>query len=293
MALLEQINSMKESGLSDVQIINTLKESGFSPMDINDALSQSKIKAAVSQEIPEDIQQETESGMEGMQASAMAAQEGQQFISTAGQTGIQNAPQYQEQAAVPQAAEAPAYYPPEAQAPAQYQEQQAAYAYPQEAQAGYYAQALDIETARDIAKQQVEEALKKIRGEVSELLKFRSDIKFEIQDIQNRLAKVESTMNDLQYSVIKKVSEYGEQISGISKEIKMTQDSFSKIVGPFMDKQRGMGRKETANEEPEEAKEEKQKKEGKKGKQEKQEPQTAQKRTGKSESGASFEDYFR
>ena len=40
MALLGRVNSLKQAGLSEVQIANALKEEGISATEINDALSQ-------------------------------------------------------------------------------------------------------------------------------------------------------------------------------------------------------------------------------------------------------------
>lgn len=301
MALLEQIVSMRQSGMSDVQIINTLSERGFSPMDINEALSQSKIKAAVSDdsggaEAPEGMESE-------MKPSIMSSEAGPAYVSAPDQAKIRA-----QVPAAPMAAGAPVEISaaPEAEAypiPAEqaaYPAQEAAY-YPQEAAyaeapAGYVQQMVDLETVKDIAAQEIEEKMKKTRDELSMLSKFRTDIKFEIQDIQNRLAKLESTITELQFSVIKKVAKYGEDIASVSEEIKATQESFSKIVGPLMTQARASNLKPISapripeSHESKAAKSEK----PKKGKQKEAPAQAKEaKREENSEPSASFEDYFR
>src|SRR3989344_9370824 len=80
MALLGRVNSLKQAGLSEVQIANALKEEGISATEINDALSQSKIKADVS---GNEMQS---SEFEGMQPSVMQQEQTQQFIGPTNQT---------------------------------------------------------------------------------------------------------------------------------------------------------------------------------------------------------------
>jgi SOS response regulatory protein OraA/RecX len=44
MALLEQINSMKQQGMSDAQIQNSFINDGVSPKEINEAFSQARMQ---------------------------------------------------------------------------------------------------------------------------------------------------------------------------------------------------------------------------------------------------------
>ena len=53
-----------------------------------------------------------------------------------------------------------------------------------------------------------------------------------------RLKKVEDLMQELQLAILKKIGQYGEDISTISKELQSTQDSFSKLVNPIIDNKR-------------------------------------------------------
>lgn len=218
MALLERVNQLQGQGYQDQQISQMLQEEGNSPKDVNEALSQSKVKAAVAAPEPD-----------GMQASSMP-----------------NAPEaYPSTVPVPQAAPEAA---PQTMAPAAYPQEQAyapvdqgqAAAYPAEGygQDQYYPQALDTETVRDIAKQIVEEELSKLQTDIKEISKLKTDLKFQIQSLDNRLTKIEGTISQLQSDIIKKVGEYGESISDISSEMRATQDSFSKMINPLIDKKR-------------------------------------------------------
>jgi len=295
MALLGRVNSLKQAGLSEVQIANALKEEGISATEINDALSQSKIKADVS---GNEMQS---SEFEGMQPSVMQQEQTQQFVGPTNQTpttAVQGqytpASAYEQQNYPPQTyvAQQPTYapqeqsqayaqesaYAPQDQYGQQYAPQyvdQTQTAYDQSGQA-YYSQGLDLETVRDISKQIIEESLKKTHEDIGSLNKMKSEIKFEVQDIQNRLIKIESTMNTIQSAIIRKMGEYGEAISGISNEIRATQESFSKVINPLLDKKRNISSPQKSQETEAGT-----------------EQESSQKQSSRGEKSASFEDYFR
>jgi SOS response regulatory protein OraA/RecX len=303
MAALERVNTMKQQGMSESQIMTALTNEGVSPREINDALSQSRIKAAVASD-------------GDMQPSIMPGETGQQYMSVPDsgttpaptqQVPQQNyatqpayaAPQQTAQVYAPQQAQ-PVYQDPQAQPaydPNAYAQQgydpnayaQPAYDPNAYAQQGYYPQALDIETVRDISKQQVEEALRKMREEIASISKLKTEIKFEMQDVENRLIKVEEVIHELQSAVIRKIGEYGESIASISKEVQATQQSFAKVINPLMDKRRGISSNQSSPEEsePSEVPEEKENRP-------KPRVRGNEKKTqGRNDNSGSFEDYFR
>lgn len=274
MALLERITTMKQQGASETQIINTLKEEGVSPLEINEAISQLKIKAAVSS-----------NEYDEMQSSVMAPSPDSQF----GSAQAQENP----------AAYAPAYASQQqAYAPEQYAQAQQAYAPTQQQYApegAYYQQAADVETIRDIAKQVVEESIQKMREEISSLSKMKSDMKFEMQDIENRLGKIENIIQELQTSIIRRMGQYGESIAGISQEVRATQEAFTKMINPLMDKRSVSKQSEKIEEYEEQTQEPTQEEQvratAKTQEKKIQQNQASQRTT--SSSGVSFEDYFR
>lgn len=273
MALLERISSMKQQGITDSQIQNTLTNEGVSPREIVEAISQYKIKNAVASE-------------GGLQPSIMPESNQQQYMSVPESSAP--SPTMQQYSQQPQAQ--PVYQQQYEQAPQQaYDQQQYA---PQQgydpqayAQQAYMPQVLDIETVRDISKQQVEESLKRLKEEISSLSKLKSEIKFEIQDIENRLKKVEDVMHEIQSAVIRKMGEYGESIQGISKEIRATQESFAKVINPLVDKKRGISPSFQEQETSEVSEEPKSQSKGKK--------QPSANSGSREQGSASFEDYFR
>jgi len=279
MALIERISQMKQQGVSDPEIIRTLREEGNSPREINEAISQSTIKNAVSSD-QGDMQQSIMSGSgQNVAAPPEAAP------TAAAAPAPQPAPAYQDQGAYADQG----YQDQGAYADQGYQDQ-GAYAdqgaYPAEGgyqdQGAYYQQAIDTETIREIASQVTEESLSKLRTRITEITKLKSELKFQIQNIDNRLTKIESTIAQLQSDILKKIGDYGENIENISKEMKATQDSFSKLINPTIDKKRAISPSAKKNATKNIVKNTAKKPVAK----------TTAKSSSES-SGASFEDYFR
>jgi len=230
MGTLEKVMQMRQMGQNDSQIIDVLRREGVSPKEIQESLSQSKIKSALSQEKmqpPQDYQetqpQERRQDYQQMQPSMMQAQEPQPF-----EVSQQFAPAMEE----PMQQIPSSFQPstmPSSQATESYQEH-----YPE------YTPGSDIETVNEIADQIVEEKTAQMKKQMDSFTKFREEIAFDVEKINERLLKVENTLNELQMAIIGKIGEYGRDIQNISKEIHATQDSFSKILNPLTDNIRQM-----------------------------------------------------
>ena len=246
MALLEQIEKMKQTGQNDAQIAKTLKEQGYSMTQVNDTLSQLKIKSAIYGNAPEE---QSAQSPEELQPSIMQPEEQIASIPSSSPQG-QGYNQAQPQNYTPQ-------YSP--QADQTYVDQQQGYAPQDYNQQGYYSQVLDIETVRDISRQETEELIKSVKKDVDALNKIKTNISFEIQNLDNRLNKIEAIIQELQSAIIRKMGEYGESIQGISEEVRATQNAFSKMVNPILDKQRSSPQQASSEEYSEEQTPKKQK----------------------------------
>lgn len=292
MALLERVSQLKAQGLSGDQIIQALRDEGANPRQINEAMGQSEVKSVVSDD---PAAGKGEEGMEGMEPSIMGAAPATTTPPAPAAAPPPAIPTPPAQAPLPvapapAAPTAPEAYPAEAYPPETYPPEGApagappeaypAEGYPQEGYPEeayppetYYQQALDIETVRDVAKQVTDESLSQIKTQLADIAKLKTDIKFQVQNMENRLKKIETVISDLQSAILKKIGEYGEAISDISKEMEATQETFTKMVGPLMDKKRGTTKKATEMT-------------SKKAAGEKPQPS-------KGGRGASFEEYFR
>lgn len=230
MGILEKVMQMRQRGQNDSQIIDVLRREGISPREIQESLSQSKIKSALSQESmqsPQNYQevqsQETNQDYQQMQPSMMQVQETQPF-----EVSQQFAPAMEESMQQIPSSFQPSTMP-SAQAAESYQEY-----YPE------YTPGSDMETVNEIADQIVEEKTTQIKKQIESFTKFREEIAFDVEKINERLLKVENTLNELQMAIIGKIGEYGRDIQNISKEMHATQDSFSKILNPLTDNIRQM-----------------------------------------------------
>lgn len=244
MGTLEKVMQMRQRGQTDSQIIDVLKREGISPKEIQESLSQSRIKSALSQnamQYPQSYQEaqppEIGQNFQQMQPSMTQIQETQPF-----EVSQQFAPAMEESMQ-----QIPSSFQPSTMPSAQVSEPYQEY-YPE------YTSGSDIETVNDIASQIVEEKTAQIKKQIESFFKFREEIALNVEKINERLLKVENTLNELQIAIIRKVGEYGGDIQNIAKEMHATQDSFSKMLDPLTDNIRQMqkmnGNKDTGRPRP-------------------------------------------
>lgn len=222
MGTLERVMQMRQGGQTDSQIIDVLRREGVSPKEIHESLSQSKIKSALSQETINEAAAYEQEGQnfQQMQPSMMQVQEQQQFAPPI-EEPIQQIPSSYQPSTV-----GSDYYP---QTNESYQEY-----YPE------YTPGSDMETVNEIADQIVEEKTAQLKKQMDSFTKFKEDIGLEIEKMNERLLRVENTLNEIQMAIIGKIGEYGRDIKDIAKEMHATQDSFSKILNPLTDNIRQM-----------------------------------------------------
>ena len=285
MALLEQINELKTQGRSDTEIIQTLTQQGNNPKEITEALSQSQIKSAISQpptNDPTQTAQQAQDPTQQTQAPAQTPQTNEMQPSIAQQQTTQQIPT--PEAAQPQVQAQPQTMQPQdyAQAyqqPAAYQDQ--TQAYQQQGYEGYYQQSMDLETIRDLSSQIIEEQMEALKAKINELTKLKTELNFQIQNIDNRLTKLEDNIDAIQHAILKKVGTYGQAIEDLNKNLESTQESFSKLADPIIDSKRNL----TTDEEPEQTEESQETTTSKA----KKKPKTPR----EDSSAPGFEDYFR
>lgn len=257
MGILEQVTELKGKGIPDQEIIGKLKEQGISPKEINNALSQAKIKEAVSSE-----------GNQGGTPSMMGPEKGE-TLPTEGSisdedlmpppspSGFQArqkklGPMHKE------VSEGQEEYVPQPMPQSQVQEQgeysQSPYQqqygegnYPQEYAGGYegyeagypgYASqgVSDTDTMIEIAEQVFSEKTKAIQKQLEDLNEFKVLMQAKIDNISDRLKRIEINIDTLQAEILEKVGSYGRGIEGVKKEMSMMQESFGKVVNTLADK---------------------------------------------------------
>ncbi|MFH1607559.1 MAG: hypothetical protein ABIA78_00315 [archaeon] len=200
MTTLEQVTQMKNQQIPEDQIINTLRQKGVSPKEINDALGQSKIKNAVA-----DINQEEEMQPSISQAPPEPEQPQEEIYS----------PQIQETqeemyAPQPQEYSSQEIYQPE-----------------------YEDYSASSETMIEVAEQVFIEKVKKIQQQTATLTEFKTIAETKIENIGDRLTRIETIIDRLQIEILNKIGSYGDNLENIKKEMTMMQDSFGKVINPL------------------------------------------------------------
>lgn len=268
MATLDRVIQMQQQGTSDADITSQLQKEGISSVEINDSINQAKIKNAVS---PPEMGTAPAPGQQGMQASMMPGTP-EQGVTQAPPVQEVPAPEvYPPQGQAPPAPAAPpqdqyAAQAPPAQAPAAYpqdqgyapQDQYAAQpAYPQDQYAAqpaqddyyqatpqayseqdYYAGgggAASTETISEIAEQVATEKLNNYKKKVGDIVSFKNNIQDKVNDIDDRLKRIESTIDKLQQAIIGKIGEFGESNAMIHKDMENLHGTVSKLMNPLVD----------------------------------------------------------
>ena len=246
MGTLDRIIEMQKQGTPDTEISTQLQNEGLSPAEINDSFNQAKIKNAVS---PPEDSASRQAPPQGMQESIMPKD-------TEQTTEQPSVPTLQEpaQGAPPTAQEIPSqpnmapqtpppeiypaqppiseYQPP---APAQdnyYQETPQAYS-----QQDYYAPqaGMDTDTISEIAEQVTIEKLNEYKNKIGDIASFKNTIQNKVEDIDDRLKRIESTIDKLQQAIVGKIGEFGESNAMIHKDLDNLHGTVAKLMNPLID----------------------------------------------------------
>jgi hypothetical protein len=202
-ALLDQVKQMQEQGMADQEISKQLAEQGNSSKDINDAINQSHIRSAIDQETPqpsENIPQAMQ--QQGLQPSSLDQEAPQP---------TQEQPQQTQEAPVQDYSQQP------------YQDYQTGYEqyqYPQ----------YSGESASEIAEQVVDEKLSSIKKNLTEATEIKTEFETKFHILENRVKKIEDTIDKLESSILQRIGEYSKGILDIKAETRMMRESFSKTI---------------------------------------------------------------
>ncbi len=216
MGVLEEVMQMKSSGMTDSQIISSLQQKGFSPKEITDALSQAEVKAAVTGGTENADSNAGGPAVQGMQESIMSQESPQGLQGTQQETYSYEAP-------------AEAEYGMQQMQPEGYEGYGEGYEYAP-AEAG-----IDTSTIIEISEQVFSEKIKKTESKLHELMEFKALISPKIENLSERLKRIENTIDKLQIAILDKIGSYGRDLETTKKELEMMQDSFSKIVNSVVD----------------------------------------------------------
>ena len=201
MGIIDEIEKMRQEGMSEQEIALSLQQRGVPFQQIENALSQSQIKEAVTSDpavplpssYPQDLSQDT------LQASIMQSpQESLPETPAPAQEELQESPQQ-------------TYEP-------SYQQ------YPQYSQAP-----LSSDTITEIAEQVVSEKLSNIRNKLEKTIELKTETETKLTSLNERLQRIEKIIDRLELSILQKVGEYAGNVSDLKKELIETQKSFKSL----------------------------------------------------------------
>ena len=211
MATLERVIQLKNQGVQDADIIQQLQNEGIPPREIQDSLSQANIKQAI---YPDQSSQEFQTP--DMQQSIMPTTQDQSMPDQM----QQQIPMQNQQQTYDQGYDQS--YP---------QEQQA---YPQQA---YYPQqtGIDTETITEIAEQVILEKLQEFNEKTGDIASFKNQTLEQIQNLNQRLTQIESSIEQHQQAIIQKIGDFGENSETIKKDLNNLHNTVSKLMNPLID----------------------------------------------------------
>ena len=261
MGVLEQVMELKNKGVSDNEIIGILKEKGNSPKAISDALGQAKIKDAINSSKGEN-DEEMEPSVMGPERAEELPTEGS--ISDEDLTplpsGIPSSMQQrsyvplhqeadegvgeEEYIPQPQTEYSPQQYAPQQQYPAYQQQEYMPQEYTQQEyipQEGYEYQpsttgVTDTDSIIEISEQVFADKMKGVLKHLESLNEFKTLSSIKIDNISERLKRIELSIDRLQIAILEKIGSYGRGIDTLKKEMDMVQNSFSKVVNTVAEK---------------------------------------------------------
>jgi tetrahydromethanopterin S-methyltransferase subunit G len=136
---------------------------------------------------------------------------------------------------------APKYAPSPQEAQQQMPQDQYA-AYPQTPQAYgdqqyYYPEqpSMNIDTISEIVDRILIEKIKDIINKIKAVTDFKVKAEEDIKDLKQRLGTIESSIENLQRSIIGKVGEFGESTQLIHRDIENLHGTVSKLMNPLVD----------------------------------------------------------
>lgn len=217
MGVLDEVRQMRNKGISEQQIVSSLRESGYyNPKQIDDALSQEKIKNAVfglgdSDEMRPSIMEDDS------EAELPSPQFSEGYSPKTREVDEQDyTPQEQDYTPQEQG-----YYPQND--------------YSADSYSGYSQGELNSDTTMEIAEQIFLKNISKTNKQVEALNDFKTITQTKVENIDERLKRIESMFEKLQIAILGKVGSYGDHLDSIKKEMSMMQDSFGKIVNDIAD----------------------------------------------------------
>ena len=213
---------LSQSGRSDSEVSSEMKEMGFSAREINEAINEANIKKSITEKPISGT-----SEMSEMEPSIMekSSEEEMEVPVPSAQTAYKKVKQEKtEQAPYGYQQEAAPY------SPQQYQQVQEPQYYSEQPQQ----QNVDIELVEEISEEIVNEKFTELNAKIGDIPAFKQSVEKRIDDVEDRLKRIEANLDKIQIALLGKIREYGDNVKTLSSEIQTVENSFSKIIDPLI-----------------------------------------------------------
>jgi hypothetical protein len=99
----------------------------------------------------------------------------------------------------------------------------------------YYQPQLDTGTITEIADQVVSEKFAEFNKKTGDIVSFKADTQDRIKDLDERLKRIETSIDKIQQAILGKIGEYGNSMTYVHKDLENIHDTMSKLMNPLID----------------------------------------------------------
>lgn len=117
----------------------------------------------------------------------------------------------------------------------QYAQQEGQYQEPYPEQQYADQNSMSIETMTEIIDRIIAEKLKDVNQKIKPVLDFKNKAEEDLQDLKERVKRIESSNDALQKAVIGKIGEFGQSTSMIHQDLENLHGTVSKLMNPLID----------------------------------------------------------
>ncbi len=86
------------------------------------------------------------------------------------------------------------------------------------------------DTITEISEQIVSEKISQLKSEIEKVIDFKNSVESKIDFLDQRLKRIENTIDKLQLSILQKVGEYVNNVQDLRTEVVETQKSFRSLL---------------------------------------------------------------
>lgn len=87
----------------------------------------------------------------------------------------------------------------------------------------------------EIAEQVATEKLEDYKSKVGDIVSFKNQITTQVNNIDDRLKRIENSIDRLQQAILGKIGEYGENYSMVHQDLENLHGTVAKLMNPLID----------------------------------------------------------